>query len=287
MKLSSLNEKVLTTLLLLLTVLVLDIYSNPIGVIPKLPSNHPQEILGRYPRYPIFVEEEAHLHLSETKWSIDGLYIFANNTYSSEELTIEYPIAGFLWYDNIGDKEIDLPEVYPSVDIVLDEVRSHKLSRLRVDESSIDGDTGRSKRARFTLTLPGLSRPKTSEPGQAPLRGVRYYGQHPGERAAVRIRYSLDIPNQPPETAGKGSNRLRSVPLATYFTTTALSWEKPISKARFILTVDNGITVNNLPFPNPGIERNSDSVSYTWELVDYVPTEDFLVDFRYNHRRVN
>jgi len=62
---------------------------------------------------------------------------------------------------------------------------------------------------------------------------------------------------------------------ASYIITTANAWGRPLNFASYKLMVDNGITVNKLPFP----AQTQTVEGYYWEFYDFSPKGEFEIEF--------
>ena len=81
----------------------------------------------------------------------------------------------------------------------------------------------------------------------------------PQHFCTVRIAYSQEL-------LGKS---------ASYIITTANAWGKPLNFASYKLVVDNGITVNKLPFP----AQTQTEEGYYWEFYNFSPKGEFELEF--------
>jgi len=66
---------------------------------------------------------------------------------------------------------------------------------------------------------------------------------------------------------------------ARYVLLTANSWGRPLPSSEINLTLGQGITLTDLPYPDPIASLDAQNSNYRWTFLDFVPDRDFVVRF--------
>ena len=66
---------------------------------------------------------------------------------------------------------------------------------------------------------------------------------------------------------------------ARYVLLTANSWGRPLPSSEINLTLGQGITLTDLPYPDPIVSLDTQNSNYRWTFLDFGPDRDFVVRF--------